>query len=177
MQFMEMTIKNNSNCFHRSNEVKRNLINMWDHFWQQIITNSCSLNPSMVILNFFSQFHRVQNYDCTGFVGLGQSPLPRFKPFCVLLCRFSLVNFMYIVLQIFYQFLFPSIKRMIFIHNKLITILTCSFIIHLSLYLNGGRLKGFPILIRNDWINRESGTFWKVVFLFFIYHREHCTLW
>ena len=80
-----------------------------------------------IFLNFFPSFIEFKIIiDCTGYVGLGQSPLPRLKPFCVLLCRFSLVNFMYIVLQIFYPLLFPSIKRVIFIHNKLIIILTCS---------------------------------------------------
>ena len=145
---MEMIIKNNSHCFHRSNEVKGNLIKMWDHFWQQnIITNSCSLNPCMDILNFFPSFIEFKIIiGCTGFVGLGQSPLPRLKPFCVLLCRFSLVNFMYIVLQIFYPLLFPSIKRVIFIHNKLIIILTCSYFTCPSIWM-AVDWKGFQSLL------------------------------
>jgi hypothetical protein len=151
---MEMIIKNNIHCFHHSNVVKGNLINMRDHFWQQnIITNSCSLNPCMHILIFSPSFIEFKIIvDCTGFVGLGQSPLPRFNVtqtilcFATYVCRFSLVNFMYIVLQIFYPLLFPSIKRVIFIHNKLIIILTYSYFTCPSIWM-AVDWKGFQSLL------------------------------
>jgi hypothetical protein len=64
--------------------------------------------------DFFFQFHRVQNYNWLYRICWSLAISNHFV-FCSV--DISVVNFRYIVLWIVYQFLFPSIKQIFFIHS------------------------------------------------------------
>jgi hypothetical protein len=120
---MEVIIKNNSHCFHRSKVAKGNLIKILAiEYYHKVLQFESLDNPisrkfSPSLIEF-----KIQDLLVVGHIHFLDS----------LLCPSvddsdSLVNFMYIVLQIFQQYLFPLIKRMILIDNKLITVLICSY--------------------------------------------------